>query len=39
MMAEYNQPTHRVPLRSVDCELPLEEIYEKVAFPDPGFGG
>ena len=34
LLTEYNQPEHRVPLRSVDCELPLSEIYYQVAFPD-----
>jgi Uma2 family endonuclease len=29
-LTEYDRPEHRVPLRSVDCELPLEEIYYQV---------
>ena len=36
-LTEFNQPEHRVPLASVQCELPLAEIYERVTFPDPGF--
>lgn len=32
-LTEYDQPEHRVPLRSVDCELPLAEIYYQVEFP------
>ena len=31
---EYHQPDDRLPLVSVACELPLAEIYERVAFPD-----
>jgi Uma2 family endonuclease len=31
--AEYEHPSNRLRLTSVDCEVPLEEIYDKVAFP------
>ena len=33
IMTEYDRPEHRVPLRSLDCELPLEEIYYQVTLP------
>jgi Uma2 family endonuclease len=36
---ERRQPDDRLSLVSVDCELPLAEIYERVTFPDAGFGG
>jgi Uma2 family endonuclease len=36
---EYDQPTHRLILASVGCELPLTEIYERVTFPDSRSGG
>lgn len=39
LLTEYNQPHHALPLAGVECELPLSEIYERVSFPDPGFGG
>ena len=29
----YTRPDHRVLLASVDCDLPLAEIYERVTFP------
>ena len=29
----------RLVLASVDCEVPLAEIYDKVVFPGPDFGG
>ena len=32
---EYNAPGEVLPLASVDCELPLAEIYERVTFPGP----
>ena len=32
-MTEYNLPADAVPLRPLDCTLPLEEIYRRVAFP------
>ena len=32
-LTEYNQPADAVPLRVLDCSLPLEEIYRRVAFP------
>ena len=31
---EYHQPDHHLPLASVDCELPLAEIYDRVTFPE-----
>ena len=33
IMTEYNQPADEVPLRPLDCALPLGEIYRRVAFP------
>lgn len=33
-LTEYDQLSQRVPLRVLDCELPLEEIYLQVTFPD-----
>lgn len=36
---EYHQPGDRLPLTSLDCDLPLAEIYEWVSFPEPGSGG
>ncbi len=33
-MTEYSQPADVVPLRPLDCALPLEEIYRRVAFPE-----
>ena len=30
----YHQPDDRLPLASVECELPLAEIYERVTFPE-----
>jgi Uma2 family endonuclease len=38
LFREYNQPEHRLTLVSVECELPLAEIYERVTFPDPFAG-
>jgi Uma2 family endonuclease len=32
MLTEYSRPEQTVRLRSVDCELPLEEIYYQVTF-------
>jgi Uma2 family endonuclease len=32
-MTEYNQLTDEVPLRPLDCALPLAEIYRRVSFP------
>jgi Uma2 family endonuclease len=32
---EYNLPTDRLPLTNLECELPLAEIYDKVALPAP----
>lgn len=34
ILTEYTQMTDRVPLLGLDCHLPLEEIYYRVAFPD-----
>ncbi len=31
---EYHLPEDCLPLASIDCELPLAEIYERVVFPD-----
>jgi Uma2 family endonuclease len=33
-LQEYNHPGQLLPLASVECELPLAEIYERVVFPD-----
>lgn len=33
IMTEYNQPADEVPLRPLDCALPLAEIYRRVTFP------
>ena len=35
----YDQPDKRLVLASVDCEVPLAEIYDKVVFPGPDSGG
>ena len=35
-LTEYNLPADAVPLRSLDCTLPLEEIYRRVVFPASG---
>ena len=35
----YDQPDERLVLASIDCEVPLTEIYDKVDFPGPDFGG
>ncbi len=35
---EYHDPGHALPLTSVDCTLPLGEIYERVTFPEPPGG-
>ncbi len=32
----YQQPDETLVLRSVSCELPLAEIYERVSFPAAG---
>ena len=32
---EYTNPRGRLQLASLDCDLPLAEIYEGVTFPDP----
>jgi Uma2 family endonuclease len=32
-LEEYEHPSNRLRLTSVDCEVPLEEIYDKVVFP------
>ena len=32
-LTEYHRPEQVVPLARVGCELPLAEIYERVAFP------
>ena len=34
-LTEYRRPTDAVPLTSLNCELPLAEIYEKITFPSP----
>ncbi len=31
---EYHRPDDQLPLVSVNCEVPLAEIYERVTFPD-----
>ena len=36
LLTEYNQPEHRVPLCSVNCELLLTEIYLQVEFSGDG---
>ena len=36
---EYHQPEDRLLLASMEAELPLKEIYERVVFPEAGFGG
>ncbi len=33
-MTEYRQPADGVPLRPLDCTVPLAEIYRRVAFPE-----
>lgn len=33
IMTDYHLPHHTLPLASLGCELPLAEIYERVAFP------
>ena len=33
-LTEYNQAEERVPLRSLECELPLAEVYYQVTFED-----
>ncbi len=38
-LREYDQPADRVPLRSVNCELSLEDVYDKAFFPEPGTEG
>ena len=35
----HERPADRLLLAGLKCELPLAEIYDKVTFPDPGFGG
>ena len=35
----YEQSDERLVLASVECEIPLAEIYDKVVFPGPDFGG
>ena len=35
----YDQPEERLVLASVDCDVMLAEIYDKVVFPGPDFGG
>jgi Uma2 family endonuclease len=35
---EYEHPSNHLRLASVDCEVPLAEIYDKVELPEPGFG-
>ena len=35
---ESEHPSNRLRLASVDCEVPLEEIYDKVAFSETGRG-
>ena len=35
----YDRPEERLVLASVDCAVPLAEIYDKVVFPGPDFGG
>jgi Uma2 family endonuclease len=39
LLTEYNKPEHCLPLASVDCELPLAKIYDRVNLSDPSFGG
>ena len=34
VLRDYDRPEDREPLRSVDCELPLAEIYYRVTFPN-----
>ena len=34
----YTEPTDRLSLASIDCELPLAEIYDQIVFPEPGTG-
>ena len=36
ILMEYDRPDEGVPLRSIDCELPLAEIYYHVTFSDGG---
>ena len=33
LLTSHTQPEHRLILTSVDCELPLSEIYERVTLP------
>jgi Uma2 family endonuclease len=33
---EYTQPSHVLGLASLDCQMPLAEIYERVTLPGPG---
>lgn len=33
IMTDYSAPEHVIPLSSLGCELPLSEIYDRVAFP------
>ncbi len=34
-LSQFDHPSHLLPLISVDCELTVAEIYDRVAFPPP----
>ena len=35
LFKEYNAPEDRLPLASIQCDVPVAEIYERVTLPDP----